>query len=212
MLHGHGDDIYHQKHKIKANFSSNVPQLQNIPVLQHFWAQKLSMLTSYPEANASSFVNLLANKYGIEPSQIMATHGATEAIYLIAQAFGGCSSAILQPSFAEYADACNINKHKVLNITSTKALEATDTQLVWLCNPNNPNGKVWHYETLLQMIDNHKDTRYIIDQTYRYFTTKKTLTYKDAVSRSNLILIDSFTKRYAVPGLRLGYMVAHKTT
>lgn len=212
MLHGHGDDIYHQQHKIKANFSSNVPQLQNLPVLQHFWAQKLGMLTSYPEANASSFVNLLANKYDIEPSQIMATHGATEAIYLIAQAFGGCTSAILQPSFAEYADACNINKHKVLNITSTKALESTDAQLIWLCNPNNPNGKVWHYETLLQMIDSNKDTTYIIDQTYRYFTTKKTLTYKDAVSRSNLILIDSFTKRYAVPGLRLGYMVTHKNS
>ncbi len=211
MLHGHGDDIYHQKKEIKANFSSNVPSFQNMEVLQKFWVQKLDMLTSYPEANAESFVAVLADRYNLKTSQIVVTHGATEAIYLLAQAFAGQRSAILQPTFAEYADACGIFHHQIINLQSKDDLGTVDAHLVWLCNPNNPTGEVLDKEQLLQIIDNHQDTIYIVDQTYRYFTTHKTLTYQDAVCRHNLVLIDSFTKRYAVPGLRLGYMVAHET-
>ncbi len=211
MLHGHGDDIYSQNTAIKANFSSNVPDTPNMEVLQKFWEQKLDMLTSYPEVNAESFVAMLANKYALKTSQIIATHGATEAIYLMAQAFTGKSSTIFQPTFAEYADACSVYNHKVLHLESKNDLNEVDTQLVWLCNPNNPTGKVFNHNELLQIIDNHKDKIYIIDQTYRYFTTGETLTYQEAICRNNLVLIDSFTKRYAVPGLRLGYMVANET-
>ncbi len=209
MLHGHGDDIYNQKAAILANFSSNVPKLQQNSDLINFWTQNLHFLHSYPEANAESFVEILAEKYRLKTQQLIATHGATEAIYLVAQAFHHKSSSILQPTFAEYADACSIFEHKILH-SDKNDLKNLQSDLVWLCNPNNPTGQVYDYAKLLHIIDKNVNSIFVIDQTYRYFTKKQTLSYQDAVCRDNVILIDSFTKRYAVPGLRLGYMVANE--
>ncbi len=210
MLNGHGDDIYDKSCQIKANFSSNVPKNGNIDKLQAFWADNLNVFVSYPEANAESFVDVLAEKYNLRTSQIVATHGATEAIYLTAQIFAHKSSAIFQPAFAEYEDACKIYRHKLLHIYAEEKLQYVNADVVWLCNPNNPTGKALEYDKLLQIIDANTNKIFVVDQTYRYFTVKKTLSYQDAVVRPNLILIDSFTKRYSVPGLRLGYMIANE--
>ena len=45
------------------------------------------------------------------------TNGATEAIYLIAQTFRNQISAILMPTFSEYADACRLHGHKAVSYT-----------------------------------------------------------------------------------------------
>ncbi len=210
MLHGHGDDIYEQKTKIKANFSSNVANLTQNKDLIAFWTKNLHVFHSYPEVNAGSLLRVLADKYNLDVNQLLITHGATEAIYLIAQIFSQKVSAILQPTFSEYEDACKIHNHKILNICKKKELKTCKSDLIWLCNPNNPTGKVWEYENLLKFIDENKNTVFVIDQTYRYFTNRQTLSYKDAIARRNVILLDSFTKRYAVPGLRLGYIIANQ--
>ena len=50
------------------------------------------------------------------------TNGATEAIYLIAQTFRNQISAILMPTFSEYADACRLHGHKVVPIYNLNRL------------------------------------------------------------------------------------------
>lgn len=208
MIHGHGDDIYSQGVEIKSNFSSNVYEGSDGSWLQQFLEQQWGILHSYPEPNATSFVEKVADKHAVIPSSICATHGATDAIYLIAQAFRASRTAILVPTFAEYEDACIINQHQLSFVNNLE--EISDVyDLVWLCNPNNPTGYTHSYVSLLQLIDENPQVTFVVDQTYRYFTQKATLTYADAVQRPNLILVDSFTKRFALPDLRLGYFVAN---
>lgn len=208
MIDGHGDDIYKQAVKIKSNFSSNVFYQGESRWLSSFLEQHLAVLHSYPEPNADSFVKKIAEKNKIPYTTICATHGATDAIYIIAQTFAKSKTVILTPTFSEYEDACIINQHR---LSFCKDLdEVSDSyDLVWLCNPNNPTGQTHDYKLLLQVIDKYPKTTFIIDQTYRYFTQKETLSYTDAVQRPNVILIDSFTKRFALPDLRLGYFVAN---
>lgn len=209
MLFGHGDDIHKYK-KVVSNFSSNVIPLQNSELLFEFISKHLPVLSSYPEPNAESFAKLLAEQNDIYSEQICITHGATDAIYLIAQCFLRSKSLIFAPTFAEYEDACRINQHEIDFFNTAEDVYSEENQLVWLCNPNNPTGNTWDYEKLIKIIDSQPNTTYIIDQTYRYFTQGKTLSYTDAVTRKNVILIDSFTKRYGLPDLRLGYIVAHQ--
>lgn len=207
MIHGHGDDIYSYSVAIKHNFSSNVYEGSDNNWLRQFLQERWSVLHSYPEPNASSFVAQVAAKYNIATNTICATHGATDAIYLIAQAFRGSQTAIFVPTFAEYEDACTVNQHQLSFISDLGEI-TEEYDLIWLCNPNNPTGKTHHFEQLLQLIDAYPQTTFVIDQTYRYFTKEKTLSYAAAVQRENLILVDSFTKRFALPDLRLGYFVA----
>lgn len=138
---------------------------------------------------------------------ICVTNGATEAIYLIAQAFRGSHSAILMPTFSEYADACRLHGHKVYSIFSLDHLPEK-VRLVWLCNPNNPTGEVREKEALKACIERHPELYFVIDQSYEFFTQKPTLSVREAMEYSNVILLHSMTKRFAVPGLRLGYLTA----
>jgi threonine-phosphate decarboxylase len=90
----------------------------------------------------------------------------------------------------------------------------TDTRgagraMIWLCNPNNPTGGIIPKKTLVKAIKENPETVFVIDQSYGFFTKEDLLTAKEAVGFPNVIQIHSMTKRYAVPGLRLGYITAN---
>lgn len=207
MIEGHGDDLYKYGKKIVSNFSSNVYNRIDHSGLYQRLNERLSTICSYPEPMPYSLESEIARRYSLTPRQVCVTNGATEAIYLIAQVFQGRISAVLGPTFSEYADACRVHRHKVKPFYSLDALPK-DAELVWICNPNNPTGEVRNKEDLKALVDSHPDKLFIFDQSYEYFTLKSLLGIKEAASFPNVILLHSMTKQYAIPGLRVGYFTA----
>ena len=207
MIEGHGDDIYKYGKKIVSNFSSNVYNRIDHSGLYQRLNERLSTICSYPEPMPYSLESEISRRYSLTPRQVCVTNGATEAIYLIAQVFQGRISAVLGPTFSEYADACRVHRHKVKPFYSLDALPE-DAELVWICNPNNPTGEVRNKEDLKALVDSHPDKLFIFDQSYEYFTLKSLLGIKEAASFPNVILLHSMTKQYAIPGLRVGYFTA----
>ena len=193
--------------KIVSNFSSNVYNRIDHSGLYQRLNERLSTICSYPEPMPYSLESEIARRYSLTPRQVCVTNGATEAIYLIAQVFQGRISAVLGPTFSEYADACRVHRHKVKPFYSLDALPE-DAELVWICNPNNPTGEVRNKEDLKALVDSHPDKLFIFDQSYEYFTLKSLLGIKEAASFPNVILLHSMTKQYAIPGLRVGYFTA----
>lgn len=206
MIEGHGDDAYKYK-AITINFSSNVYNHVDHSGLHQYLFRQMESIRTYPEPEPYSLEKVLAKQLYLSGKEVCVTNGATEAIYLIAQAFRNQTSAILMPTFSEYADACRMHGHKLVSIYNLDYLPA-NVRLVWLCNPNNPTGEVRDKKVLLECIMKHPDCLFIIDQSYEFFTDKPLFTAKEAVSLSNVILLHSMTKRFAVPGLRLGYITA----
>ncbi len=207
MIEGHGDDLYKYGKKIVSNFSSNVYNRIDHSGLYQRLNERLSTICSYPEPMPYSLESEIARRYSLTPRQVCVTNGATEAIYLIAQVFQGRISAVLGPTFSEYADACRVHRHKVKPFYSLDALPE-DAELVWICNPNNPTGEVRNKEDLKALVDSHPDKLFIFDQSYEYFTLKSLLGIKEAASFPNVILLHSMAKQYAIPGLRVGYFTA----
>ena len=202
MINGHGDDAYRYT-AIRANFSSNVYHWVNHDGLNRYLAGCLSCIRSYPEPEPYALAGELAQLYGVSPEEICVTNGATEAIYLIAQAFRGSHSAVWIPTFSEYADACRLHGHRVEGISSLEKL--TDGEgIFWLCNPNNPTGQTWDVATLRRLIAAYPRKLFVIDQSYALFTEKEVLSVAETVKLPNVLLLHSMTKCYAVPGLRLG--------
>ena len=206
MLHGHGDDIY-KFDDIKANFSSNILGKTDLSGLYAYLTERMKCLTAYPEPEPTRLEAQIAATYGIYPDEVCVTNGATEAIYLTAQAFRGMKSYIFQPTFSEYTDACRLHGHIVKTIYSLDAIDS-DADIVWLCNPNNPTGEVKPANVLTELIESHPSVCFVIDQSYEDFTYKPLLSAKKAVEMPQVILLHSATKQYAIPGLRLGYMTA----
>jgi len=209
MIQGHGDDIYKYK-GIRANFSSNVYNHFCHEGLFCYLSEKLDNVVSYPEPAPAHLEGALAQLLGLQPEEVCITNGATEAIYLIAQTFRRSRSTILMPTFSEYQDACCIHEHQITRIYSLEHI-SPQAQLLWLCNPNNPTGTVLDKELLVQTIEQHLQTLFVLDVSYAPFTEEPLLNVQEACSFPNVLMLHSMTKEYAIPGLRLGYITAHKT-
>lgn len=211
MLFGHGDDFYNSQNEVKINFSSNVWHGANLEKLQEHLNEQFDKLTRYPEPDAASLKRLLARRYEIKEENVLVTNGSITAFYLLAQAWKGAKSMIAVPSFSEYEDACRLHEHEISffptsDDLSELSLEGQD--FCWICNPNNPDGKLIHRTELLGLIAANRQTTFIIDQAYVAFTTEEMLKPADVKNHPNLILVQSISKAYNIPGLRIGYLVA----
>lgn len=211
MLFGHGDDFYNSQNEVKINFSSNVWHGANLEKLKDHLNEQFDKLTRYPEPDAGTLKRLLARRYEMKENNIVVTNGSITAFYLLAQAWKGAKSMIAIPSFSEYEDACRLHGHEISffptsDDLSELSLEGQD--FCWICNPNNPDGKLIHRTELLALIVANRQTTFIIDQAYVAFTTEDMLKPSDVKNHPNLILVQSISKAYNIPGLRIGYLIA----
>lgn len=221
MIEGHGDDIYAYGEAIRHNFSSNILSGVDHEGLIRHLARCKDALGCYPEPVPASLEEMLGKRLGVSAANLMATNGATEAIYLIAHAFAGAKSMIASPSFREYEDACALYKHDIEFMEGStyrfmlagapcmkvSAGDGFPGGCVWLCNPNNPNGRTINVNVLRRIIALNPDRLFVVDQAYADYTSVQVLTTDDAVRNGNLLILGSFTKRYSVPGLRVGYAI-----
>lgn len=207
MVIGHGNDKYKYGKEILHDFSSNIPGGMDHSGLFAFLQEKLPSITDYPNPTASPLDEYIAKRLSIPQNTICISNGATEGIYLIAQAFRGCRSCVLMPTFSEYADACRMHGHSVNSIFSLNDIP-NDTHLIWLCNPNNPTGTIQEKNLLIKLIKENHNKIFIIDQSYECLTEQPVLQANEILNYENVILIHSLTKEFAIPGLRLGYLTA----
>ena len=234
MLTGHGDDTYKYK-DIRINFSSNVYNHFCHDGLYAHLASRMDSIRNYPPPTPSDLEQEIATLNGLSPDEVIVTNGATEAIYLIAQAFANATSQILQPTFTEYEDACRMYGHEIKPLTPTlspprgkgvvtfsrdiDSLSAILSNslapsgeragvrgfLFWLCSPNNPTGQVIPKEVLESAIASHPDIIFVIDESYAPFTMEP-LVGNSMSGAGNVITLHSMTKEFAIPGLRIGYI------
>lgn len=211
MIEGHGDDSYKYNRPITSNFSSNVYSKVDLSDLKAHLCARIEGIGNYPEPEPYTLEARLACRHRLPADAVCVTNGATEAIYLIAQTFRGTNTAILQPTFSEYADACWIHGHRVTSLYQLPSekegfLLPKEVRMLWLCNPNNPTGTVVDKAYLTELIKHNSQVCFIIDQSYEYFTLCSLFSPAQAAEFPNVLLLHSMTKRYAVPGLRLGYI------
>lgn len=206
MTDGHGDDTY-RFGEIGVNFSSNVYAHFDHTALYTHLATRLPAICHYPEPVARRLETELAGVLGLEPGQVVVTNGATEAIYLVAQTLRRSRSAILQPAFAEYADACRLHEHRLQAFYQLEDLPA-EAEVAWICNPANPTGAVLERASLLDVVERRRKTLFVLDASYAPYTAEPLLTAAEAAERANVVMLHSMTKEFGVPGLRLGYLTA----
>ena len=210
MLHGHGDDGYRHSRSIRADFSTNVWYGGPPAGLQEYVFGQWASVTRYPEVLAESLAAQVAAHHAVAPEQVLVGSGTTESIYLVAQTWAGRRTTILTPAFAEYEDAARLHGHK-LHFLPWEELHAStvlDTDLIFICNPNNPTGSVLEQRVLLALLENNPRTVFVLDEAFLEFTVCVQTAIALLARFPNLLVMRSMTKAYAIPGLRLGYVVA----
>ncbi len=211
MINGHGNNIYHfGVEAIEYDFSSNVAyNNRSQPILDHL-KESMGQVCNYPDPEASKLSLMIAEHIDCDRDQILVTNGSAEAFYLIAQYFasrGLVKSAIVTPSFAEYEDSCRAHGHILDYITFEElpTMDLSQYDTLWVGVPNNPDGTKIGCGLITKIANNYPNCTIIIDRAYNELSVNREDRWQ---LLDNIIIVDSFTKLYGIPGIRLGYIVA----
>jgi histidinol-phosphate aminotransferase len=192
----------------------------------------------YPDRSCHRLKLVLAARHACDPAAILPGNGANELIYLAARALltPGDQALVVAPTYGEYAYASRLSGADVVDLRAYEpvagqfafdadmliaAIRRTQPRLTWLCAPNNPTGTDptrMQIERLAEACALHNGLL-IIDRSYvglRRTEGPHRLTSiagvphlrRQSADHPNLIELYSFTKSYAIAGLRLGYLLA----
>ena len=220
---GHGANVDNMAKKFGKNendiidFSSNVnPHI--ISDLGKYVLEGLDKSRSYPDINYTNLRNNISDYIKVDSELIIPGNGATEIIYLLMKSIKR-RLAILNPTFSEYGRGAKLNNLEIIDFhlkeENNFSIDLDEIQKnmdkfdsLFICNPNNPNGKVKDLNELLDlMIEN--DKLLIVDETFMEFVgeEEKYSLINKIEQTPNLFILKAVTKFFGMPGLRLGYGV-----
>ena len=220
---GHGANVDNMAKKFGKNendiidFSSNVnPHI--ISDLGKYVLEGLEKSRSYPDINYTNLRNNISDYIKVDSELIIPGNGATEIIYLLMKSIKR-RLAILNPTFSEYGRGAKLNNLEIIDFhlkeENNFSIDLDEIQKnmdkfdsLFVCNPNNPNGKVKDLNELLDlMIENDKLLN--VDETFMEFVgeEEKYSLINKIEQTPNLFILKAVTKFFGMPGLRLGYGV-----
>lgn len=218
---GHGADLEYMANIYKKDtskiidFSSNINPII-IDNIEKYIIESIDKCRSYPDIYYTNLRKNISKYININPEFIIPGNGATEIIYLLMKSIKN-RIAILNPTFSEYERSARLNNLEVINLNLMKdndfdidlgdIVEKIDKfDSLFICNPNNPNGKVKNLECLLDIIIKHNKLL-IVDETFMEFVEDEAkyslIKYIDKYE--NIFILKAVTKFFGLPGLRLGY-------
>lgn len=224
--YGHGGDLdtaaalYGRPAGSFLDFSSNMnpwgPPASAKAAMLRAWER----VAAYPDPAARRLRQALAEKHGVPPDAIFVGNGAAEVIDLALRAIRPGVAALTAPGFAEYETAVVHAGGRARRIALREAdgfrLRAADVEAaaaeadtIVLGHPNNPTGGLLGKDAIEAALSGYRNV--LIDEAFLDFSADEerlTLACR-AAARPGLFVTRSMTKFYAIPGLRLGYVIAH---
>lgn len=201
------------------DFSSNILPFGPSPRVHA--AIRQVALDRYPDRECQELRETIAKLYSIDNQRILIGNGCSELIHLVANTLL-CSRdhvLVVGPTFSEYRRASRFTSATVYECQATvetgfavpveeisSRLTADPLAVVWICNPNNPTGKLLSPVTIHRWVKSYPRTVFVVDESYMEFADPAaSLVHEDL---SNLVVLRSMTKSMAIAGLRLGFLVA----
>ena len=203
------------------DMSSNLNPLGPPKNLQAWIMEKRSAIESLPEPDAASMCQGFAQYHGIDPREVMAGNGTTWFIYTIPQALGARRAVIAGPTYSDYQDGCAMHQIEYVHCLAHKeqnfqwdmdriSQQAGESDLVFICNPNNPTGTLIPREALVEMVLKHPGTCFVVDESYLPFVENAdSVSLVSQTQYTNLLVLSSMSKIFTIPGLRTGFCSGH---
>lgn len=220
----HGGDIY--KNKIEYDFSVNINPLGCDNRIIDAVKNSVGAVTNYPEYGANSLKVALGEVVKEPVEKITITAGASEGFVGLMHLLGPKTGYVVTPCFSGYEYALNTIDAKIIRLDGLDKITEVDDyaeSVVFLANPNNPDGKNIPTDKLLELlryIRKHKGT-VIVDECFLplsdtydrsllgYTKDEKIISGKSVEDIfESVYIVRSFTKSFGIPGIRLGYVVS----
>lgn len=222
----HGGDIY--SNKVNIDFSVNLNPM-GVPLeVKNSLISAMNNISNYPDITHKGLRESLADLYNISVNQVAAGNGASELIMAIVRAINPRKVLLVEPGFSGYRFAidslqkdCEIIEHE-LSEDKGFCLDETildkvtkDIDMLILTNPMNPIGQNISEDLIGRILEKAcaMDIEVLLDESFyelssAYGSSKKDR-YRDILDMyPNTWILKSFTKLFAIPGVRIGFLLA----
>jgi len=220
----HGGDIYSvpdmQCSKEMMDYSANINPL-GIPVgVRTAIKDAVVHCVNYPDPFCRKLRAKLSGYFGIPADMIYCGNGAADILFRIMTAIKPKRTLILAPTFADYEKAA-LSVNSKLDYFILKEEDSFDvtpailkaitkrTEMVVLCNPNNPTGRLADKALLLDVLKQCEALRIplLVDECFMDFVenNQEYSLFDQVENHPGLIILKAFTKMFSIPGVRLGF-------
>ncbi len=215
----HGGDIYHNK--VTWDFSVNINPLGVPETVKNALMEAIEHSSEYPDLNAEKLTRNLSRMSGVAQERIQFGNGASELFFAIVHAIKPGKTLIPVPSFFGYEKAAMAacgeiifypmkQEHGFCLDEEFSTVLTKEVDLVFLANPNNPVGNLISPSLLERLALHCKDHQIILvlDECFLEFTqNEQEYSFKGKLEQyPNVVVVRAFTKIFAIPGVRLGYL------
>lgn len=220
----HGGDIY--RNQIRLDFSVNTNPLGMPDSVREALHQAVEEAEHYPDIHAQELTKAVAERLRISEKRLVFGNGASELFHAVLHAVKPSKILIPVPSFLGYEEAAKAMDCEVIFYEMKKEekfclteriLDALDESisLVFLANPNNPVGNLVEPELIFKIAEKCRqcDIALVLDECFMELTGKE-MTHSFFYQLDefpNVVEVRAFTKLYAIPGVRLGYLICEQT-
>ena len=225
----HGGNIYKAARERRipvdqiVDFSANINPLGPPAIGLRSIRLALKQIRHYPDPDCWQLREVLAQQCGVDPDMILVGNGSTELIHLLPRALAIKSALILGPTFEEYARALLDAGSSVRYVHAAReerfrpplqevlrqfSAKRSRFEAVFVCNPNNPTGQVMNRSALRELAEvvDRQQGWLIVDEAFiDYCEAQSVVSILSDYPR--MMVLRSLTKFYAMPGLRMGYLV-----
>jgi threonine-phosphate decarboxylase len=203
------------------DFSASINPLGPSPRAIRALKAAVSELVHYPDPDCVEVREALSRRHQLPADQFVIGNGSTELIHLLPAVLKIDHALVIGPTFSEYARAvlqhdgqvAYVHAHRSNHFTppieeAMAALERTGPKFtaVVLCNPNSPTGQAVSRRSVRDLVHaaSKQGIWVIVDETFAEY--HEDCSVLSEVSRQpHLLVLRSFTKFFALPGLRIGY-------
>ncbi len=174
-------------------------------------------LREYPLDELDQLYSQLGQYTGIEEDCIAAGSGSDQIIELLLSTVGGKRATVFTPTFSYFVNRCELHGIKVNTVPLSRNFElatrefvrsAKNSDLVYICSPNNPTGNQFGRQQIVDIVDSLDGKLVLVDEAYVDFADYSLS--RDAARRSNLIVLRTLSKAFGLAGARVGYMIANR--
>ena len=214
----HGGDVY--RNKVNIDFSVSINPLGCPANVKSALEKAIIEVEKYPDIKCEKLKDALSNMLGVKKENIIAGNGSSEIFLAIAHAINAKNALIVTPSFYgyEYAFSNHSENISYYELKEEKDFDLSkdflevlndDLDLLVIANPNNPTGKLTDKNLLREILEVclKKNIKVVIDECFIEFTGSENSLVNEINNYPNLCIVRSFTKLFAIPGVRIGYAI-----
>ncbi len=203
--------------------ASNENPLGTSPKAIKAMQEEVLKVFQYPEGGCPVLTRMLAEKHGVEESQIYIDNGGDGVIFHFVMAFlnPGEVGITARTTFSAYFESVTNMDGKMIETELTAdgrfdldaiAAAVTDnTKLIFICNPNNPTGTIVTEAEVRAFLKKIPDRVLVLmDEAYCDFADSED--YPDSIAMikdyPNVAVLRTFSKVMGLAGTRCGYLVS----